>query len=114
MYFDLRCKYYGISDASRHISIVIHDLHGNEVFVGLCKMLSINIMDVSNLFLKVFGFSNLSLHSKLTEQTASGLRRFRQICQKLCQFVSVNYKINYKWRRVKSSAELVGFGTKEI
>ena len=47
------------SEVLRCIAVVIHDLHGNEVFVGLCKMFSINIMGVSNLFLKVFGFSNL-------------------------------------------------------
>ena len=37
--FDLRCKSNGKNDASRHIVMVTHDLHGNEVVVGLCWVL---------------------------------------------------------------------------
>ena len=59
MDFEWRCNSMENSEVLRCIAVVIHDLHGNEVFVGLCKMFSINIMGVSNLFLKVFGFSNL-------------------------------------------------------
>ena len=75
-----------------------------EHVIGNDEVISSNLITSSkNPNAKVFGFFFFVV-----------LRRFRQICQKLCQFVSVNYKINYKWRRVKSSAELVGFGTKEI
>jgi hypothetical protein len=35
VYFDLRCKSNGKNDASQHIVMGTHDLHGNEVVVGL-------------------------------------------------------------------------------
>jgi hypothetical protein len=35
VYFNLRCKLNGKNDASRHIVMGTHDLHGNEVVVGL-------------------------------------------------------------------------------
>jgi hypothetical protein len=35
VYIDLRSKSNGKNDASRHIVMGIHDLHGNEVVVGL-------------------------------------------------------------------------------
>jgi hypothetical protein len=34
-YIDLRNKFNGKNDASRHIVMGTHDLHGNEVVVGL-------------------------------------------------------------------------------
>ena len=79
MYFDLRCNSMEKSEVLRYIALVIHDLHGNKVFVGLwggficlmnsphdsrealipSKRLPIHKMGVQNFFLKVFGFSNL-------------------------------------------------------
>ena len=35
VYFDSSCKSNGKNDASRHIVMGTHDLHGNEVVVGL-------------------------------------------------------------------------------